>query len=1543
VAGRQPRGGRGVHVAVSKMAEPPVRVCALPCLSLPPRPLLPAIPSGWLQLKGLRRGRLWLQRGWAPAEALYTGMTQHTGDDGRRDNDSVAQTLALTEGTTLLPHLHSWHSTAAPERERDRTQQWLDAGRLDSAATAAGAATNQVTLPYLHTAEQQVEPSGGGETGTASSMVPSAADAGGMVELWLNGLLTRGHMPHPPDAPPPARAAPPAPAHAHVHATPPSATQLARLPVDAVDRIYRALYVHTVSFQSVMANEVSRMMGDADAVAAAPGHQRQPQPTFDLVATARALQSACSLPDAEAAALAAAGATDATAQGYFYEDMQVLLQSKGQFDRRCEHLQGVVEAERARADGEQAAAAREQAAAAAAEAVAAGVREHAQQLQVRLDDAATALRQAEADAAAERELARQAAREAERAAKATRALEAEKHELHARLDERQQHADELQQQVVAHERMHERMQQELDASNGTLEQAVAAGVETRHELQGAMEERERMVEEARMLRLHLKAAGARNTQLEAEVNKLAREENHWEARFSRQTQEVDKLKQAAEAAEAAMAAQKKHSAQQYAQLEAMRPVCEAHDWAVARQHELQSRLECVRMTAHGERAEAAQLLASQRCVEAALRERLQRDAMERAAAATRSARTGDQLQASRTQLDATRSHLASVREELVHTVEQLAATQATADRAGDEAMALRVATERLQGKLTAAEAEREAAVREAKAARAAEAEGARLVALMRRTSQEEWETLLQDLQWTRTKLDEANEQVQLLRPKAEELTRVQKQLNAALERIAALQGTVERMTDRAKRKDREVGEYKVKAVEAIRSKEVAESKQAILQRSNDELHKLIAEHEAEKAKLVEELQAARDRIAAFEAAERQAEDERRTLEYETNMKNFSRDFIEAKILDLQAQMRVKTEQVVQLHGQLAHAERATASHQRSIDALRALLSRAVELFNEERSTTHGTMEELRAALRALLQKGAVMATDEGGELLSPESVALHEQAQLVLTLLSRAYDAQAVTVALVDDNTRALDHDLATQAAELATAKRELLERLGANVAGARAQQSVTAAQVEAERQRQRAELGQGDVTSAGHAASDDAPDPPFESSERSTATTTAKTAAAAEAEAGPEAHTLPDIVEVMKVFDDGVSGGGEGDSTRETLLHYHHLAETLVEDLATRDRKISELRQTCVKMEQTEARLAAKQAEVDALVVQMRDAETARATERNEVEARLHQAQSALATALGNQRLRERYYKQVMHRLSHVDAKLNAMGGIVPNAAVSKFSQTDAVELWVQNATFRPNGLPTSAHWVPEARELARAHGFRAMPLPRLKAAIKTLYAAKLMADAAALRKLKAPTDLPVFVHEHYTAQYGLPTRVQRLADLLSNVLRYRWLDHEVELFGLSCKMWDENEVLAYPHPQDALTAMAAGTQTEVCVLALPCLLLSHASTPSKRSTRVSGLSATGLRTPHHEEKNSSRRWKRTALATLPFDPVLALCVEGRAGSCTRWGWEPHRLFCRAGMGAKRMRTTPPSSPPSQRQSPSPPAPAPQRPSSQQPAATAC
>jgi len=134
-------------------------------------------------------------------------------------------------------------------------------------------------------------------------------------ECRLNGLLTRGHAPHPPEAPPPTTATPtPAP---HTHATPPSATQLAGLPVDAVDRIYRALYVHTVSFQRVMADEVSRMiMGDADADAS-------PQPGSDLVATARALQSASSLPDAEAAAMAAAGATHATAQGYFYEDMQV--------------------------------------------------------------------------------------------------------------------------------------------------------------------------------------------------------------------------------------------------------------------------------------------------------------------------------------------------------------------------------------------------------------------------------------------------------------------------------------------------------------------------------------------------------------------------------------------------------------------------------------------------------------------------------------------------------------------------------------------------------------------------------------------------------------------------------------------------------------------------------------------------------------------------------------------------------------------------------------------------------------------------------------------------------------------------------------------------------------------------------------------------------------------------------------------------------------------------------------------------------------------
>jgi hypothetical protein len=61
-------------------------------------------------------------------------------------------------------------------------------------------------------------------------------------------------------------------------------------------------------------------------------------------------------------------------------------------------------------------------------------------------------------------------------------------------------------------------------------------------------------------------------------------------------------------------------------------------------------------------------------------------------------------------------------------------------------------------------------------------------------------------------------------------------------------------------------------------------------------------------------------------------------------------------------------------------------------------------------------------------------------------------------------------------------------------------------------------------------------------------------------------------------------------------------------------------------------------------------------------------------------------------------------------------------------------------------------------------------MSLPQLKAAIKALYAAKLMADAAALRKLKAPCDLPVFVHDYITAQYGLPTRVQRLAGTQPN-----------------------------------------------------------------------------------------------------------------------------------------------------------------------------
>jgi hypothetical protein len=45
-----------------------------------------------------------------------------------------------------------------------------------------------------------------------------------------------------------------------------------------------------------------------------------------------------------------------------------------------------------------------------------------------------------------------------------------------------------------------------------------------------------------------------------------------------------------------------------------------------------------------------------------------------------------------------------------------------------------------------------------------------------------------------------------------------------------------------------------------------------------------------------------------------------------------------------------------------------------------------------------------------------------------------------------------------------------------------------------------------------------------------------------------------------------------------------------------------------------------------------------------VRETETLRATERVEVEAQLHHAQASLATALGNQRLRDKYHKQVTY-----------------------------------------------------------------------------------------------------------------------------------------------------------------------------------------------------------------------------------------------------------------------------------------------------------
>lgn len=122
---------------------------------------------------------------------------------------------------------------------------------------------------------------------------------------------------------------------------------------------------------------------------------------------------------------------------------------------------------------------------------------------------------------------------------AIEALEVERGELHARIGQQQDHASELLATIGAHERTKGRMQQELDAAGGTLEQAVAAGASTQHELEGAIGEQARLHEEMRMLRLRLKSEGARASQLEAELNKLARDNNHWEARHSRQTQVRD--------------------------------------------------------------------------------------------------------------------------------------------------------------------------------------------------------------------------------------------------------------------------------------------------------------------------------------------------------------------------------------------------------------------------------------------------------------------------------------------------------------------------------------------------------------------------------------------------------------------------------------------------------------------------------------------------------------------------------------------------------------------------------------------------------------------------------------------------------------------------------------------------------------------------------------------------------------------------------------------------------------------------------------------
>jgi hypothetical protein len=214
-------------------------------------------------------------------------------------------------------------------------------------------------------------------------------------------------------------------------------------------------------------------------------------------------------------------------------------------------------------------------------------------------------------------------------------------------------------------------------------------------------------------------------------------------------------------------------------------------------------------------------------------------------------------------------------------------------------------------------------------------------------------------------------------------------------------------------------------------------------------------------------------------------------------------------------------------------------------------------------------------------------------------------------------------------------------------------------------------------------------------------------------------------------------------------------------------------------------------KMKEREAEMLAFRGTIEGLELQAKVDKSAWDAEKGLLEDKIQSEATA-------RRVRERYAEDLSKKLKMAKLEIIKLGR--KPKTYSKEVQTTYAELWVRNFLDEDDVAERRSGWVPKAVVTRQKKGASAGPVSGAGAAatrntIVTILSEKVKADMAAVRESKVPMQLPQFTYSYFYTRYGLPEATEeRLLEFAEAVHRHRGVP-DVARFGLSCGLLGEDD----------------------------------------------------------------------------------------------------------------------------------------------------